>query len=72
MKIEIHCTSMCQLFEFETLDIQSFLVGKQMCALACWLFLEQKLLAIILQWRIQDLTLGGGVDFVNGGGVENH
>jgi len=20
------------------------------------------------QWRIQDLTLGGGVDFVNGGG----
>jgi len=21
-----------------------------------------------VQWRIQDLTLGGGVDFVNGGG----
>jgi len=29
---------------------------------------------VIFQWRIQDLTLGGGgVDFVNGGwGVENH
>ena len=26
-----------------------------------------------IQWRIQDLALGGGVDFVNGGGdVENH
>jgi len=28
-----------------------------------------------LQWRIQDMTLGGGVDFVNGGGgagVENY
>jgi len=26
------------------------------------------------QWRIQDLTLGGAVDFVNGvgGGVENY
>jgi len=29
---------MCQLFEFETLDIQYFLVGKQMCALEFWLF----------------------------------
>jgi len=29
---------MCQLFEFETLDIQSFLVGKQMRALECLLF----------------------------------
>jgi len=43
--IEIHC--MCQLFEFETLDIQFYLVGKQMCALECWLYSETELLAII-------------------------
>jgi len=36
LNIEIHC--MCQVFKFETLDINLFLVGKQMCALECWLF----------------------------------
>jgi len=25
----------------------------------------------LTQWQIQDLTLGGGVHFVNGWGVEN-
>ena len=30
--------------------------------------IDWKAIKLLMQWRIQDLTLGGGVDFVNGGG----
>jgi len=41
---------MCQLFDFETLDIQSFFVFvfcKQVFALECWFFSGTELLTII-------------------------
>ena len=40
---------MCQLFEFETLDIQSYFVCKQtMFTLECWLFSGTELFVILL------------------------
>jgi len=44
----------------------------QLLPSVCGVILIGKL-SFLNQWRIQDLTLGGGVDFVNGGrgGIEN-